>query len=101
MWTIVHGPIPGNQVVAHRCNNKGCINVNHLYLTDSPSNSADAARDGLYKTGLNHHGFKITQDLIDEMMRLYNDENKSQVYIAKSFGISQSRVSELIRKGNT
>lgn len=46
-----HGPIPDGLLVCHRCNNKGCINVDHLYLATNQQNTQDAVRDGLFNPG--------------------------------------------------
>ena len=46
-YTAAHGPIPSGLFVCHRCNNKGCVNVEHLYLADNATNIKDAYRDGL------------------------------------------------------
>jgi hypothetical protein len=44
-----HGPIPDGRMVCHSCNNKGCINVEHLYLADNKTNIQHASRDGLLR----------------------------------------------------
>lgn len=47
MWITVHGPIHAGLFVCHSCNNKKCINPNHLYLATNQKNIQDAYRDGL------------------------------------------------------
>ncbi len=44
-----YGPIPDGLLVCHRCNNKLCVNVDHLYLGTNQQNIQDAARDGLLR----------------------------------------------------
>lgn len=97
MWTMVNGPIPDNQVVAHRCNNKACINTNHFYLATAEQNSTDAARDGLYKVGQEHGRAVVSDNQVIEIAKLYNDGMRQQ-QIGKLFGISQGQVSYVIRK---
>jgi len=46
-YTVANGEIPEGLFVCHRCNNKGCVNVEHLYLADNATNIKDAYRDGL------------------------------------------------------
>jgi len=48
-WFSQNGPIPSGLFVCHRCNNKGCVNVDHLYLADNRQNCLDAIRDGLWR----------------------------------------------------
>lgn len=42
-----NGPIPSGMMVCHRCNDKGCVNVDHLYLATQKQNVIDAIKDGL------------------------------------------------------
>jgi ribosomal protein L37AE/L43A len=41
------GEVPDGMLVAHRCNNKRCVNPKHLYLATPSQNMLDANRDGL------------------------------------------------------
>lgn len=97
MWTLVKGNIPEGQVVAHFCNNTGCINTHHMYLCSQQQNSTDAARDKLYKSGPDNHKYRATPEIVAEMVRLYHDEAMSQASIGTLLGFSQSQVSLLIR----
>ncbi len=91
IFTFTNGVIPTDKVIGHKCNNKGCINPNHLYLTTAQQNSTDAAKDGLYVTGLNHPRFKKAVETSAAYQRYINGE--SQQIIADSLGISQSALS--------
>lgn len=96
-WKLCFGEVPKDRVVAHKCNNKGCINPEHLYLTTSQENSTDAARDGLYLKGEDHPKTKWKDAEILHMLKLYNEGNTQQT-IADLYGISQSRVCECIKR---
>jgi len=98
MWTLVYGPIPEGLVVGHSCNNKGCINTNHMYLCTPEANSSDAARDGLYKSGFDHYKSKVSKEDQVAMWEMYHTDIISQEKIAELFNISQSTVSDHIRK---
>ena len=97
MWTLVNGEIPIKNVVAHSCNNKSCINTNHMYLCSPEQNSTDAARDGLYRLGRDHPKNKVTKDMEDAMWDMYHTDGMSQQQISEIYGISQSTVSEYVR----
>lgn len=90
MFEIVNGPIPKGMCVCHSCDNRGCVNPEHLFLGTDADNLADAAR----KNRLPH---KIENSKIPEIRRLY-EEGFLQIEIAKMFGINQGHVSKIISK---
>lgn len=98
IYTYVYGKLAADEVIGHKCNNKGCINPNHLYKTTASENSTHAAADGLYKTKEQHPKAKITSEIADEIRDLYSFGTCSQQFLADKFGISQSVVSAIIRK---
>lgn len=62
-WEEANGSIPDDMCVCHRCNNKACINPDHLYLASKKQNTIDAYRDGLIKpaVGERHSQSKLTE----------------------------------------
>jgi hypothetical protein len=53
-WEQKNGPIPDGLCVLHKCDNKLCINVDHLWLGTQQDNMREAMERGRFKTGQEH-----------------------------------------------
>jgi hypothetical protein len=48
VWMQTNGPIPTEQLVRHRCDNKRCISLEHLELGTPSQNALDYVERGTY-----------------------------------------------------
>ncbi len=98
-WTEVHGPIPDGLWVLHKCDNRKCINVEHLYLGTVVENSRDMAerkRSGRYLMPESNlrgsaHGMAQTDETIVEIIRVLDSLGVFfQAQIGRWFGLKPS-----------
>ena len=45
-WKFAHGAIPDGKFVLHRCDNRGCVNPDHLFLGTAKDNARDMVAKG-------------------------------------------------------
>lgn len=90
------GKIDKGLVVRHKCDNKKCINLNHLELGTSKDNSNDCKIRGRLNTprGEIRKDCKITDKEVIEII----NSKEYQYKIAKKYNISQSEVSRIKSK---
>lgn len=98
-WQMVFGEIPSNTCVCHSCDNPSCCNPSHLWLGDNSDNVSDREnkRRGIHRflPGEDNISSKITR-AIAENIRIEYANGKTQVSLAKEYGIHQTTVSKII-----
>lgn len=64
-WINFRGEDPKENLVLHKCDNKACVNPNHLYLGDKKQNTKDAIERGQHLTGDRCKNWIRTEGLVD------------------------------------
>lgn len=92
----VHGPIPDGMFVCHTCDNRGCVNPEHLWLGTPADNMRDMAEKGRARgsRGERHHAAKLTSALVAEI-RQRAAVGELQKDLAAEYGVSRSTVSKV------
>ena len=98
MWEHKNGPIPDGMVVCHSCDNRRCINPEHLFLGTTQDNVDDKMAKGRFISNLGERSG--TSKLTEEQIAAIRIDTRPQRVIARDFGVSQSNVS-LIKAGST
>jgi hypothetical protein len=47
-WELIHGPIPKDMSVLHKCDTPECVNHDHLFLGTAKDNIEDRIRKGRF-----------------------------------------------------
>ena len=93
-YALFNGPIPSGAWVLHRCDNRKCVNPDHLFIGDSKMNIADM--DSKQRRGTKS---SLTYKDANEIKALLADRH-SQQEIAEKFGVHQATISR-IKLGKT
>jgi hypothetical protein len=92
-----NGPIPKGMDVCHKCDNRACVNPEHLFLGTRADNMRDAVSKGRQAKGFMLPHTKLTPEDKVEIKRLRTAGMKYQE-IAEVFGISRQHASLVSRR---
>lgn len=100
-WIQANGPIPAGLLVLHMCDNRACVNPDHLLLGTHEDNSRDMVEKGRQRgprttAGEAHGEAKLTEDAVREI----RSSTLTGRALAARFGVDESTVS-LVRRGKS
>jgi hypothetical protein len=100
-WELTHGPVPKGRWVLHRCDNRPCVNPDHLFLGTPAENSADMVRKGRQITlsGEASPSAKITAKDAAEIRGL-KQAGESYAALARKYGIHPATVWHIVTGRN-
>lgn len=90
-YILHNGEIPNGLFVCHSCDNRGCVNPNHLWLGTAADNSKDMADKGRSTRHERNPRAKLTNRQVKAIL----SDSRKQVEIAEIYGISQGQVSRI------
>ena len=104
-YTIYKGMIPDGLCVCHTCDNRLCVNPEHLFLGTYQDNENDKVSKGRQakgsKNGLagtKHWNSKLDEEKVRKIRELYASGKYLQREIGEMFGIRDSLVSRIVTR---
>lgn len=97
-YTEARGEIPLGMVVMHTCDNRRCVNPNHLRLGTPRENNKDRDIKGrqVSKRGEAHGMSKLRENQAAEIVALRSEINRRVSDFAVRFGVSKTTVRDLL-----
>lgn len=92
-WMIAHGD-PGDRQVCHHCDNRRCVNPEHLFLGTRNDNMADMCAKGRQARGSRNGQAKLSETDI----RAIRASTAGTCHLARVYGVAPSTIS-LARHG--
>ena len=95
-WKIHYGEIPEGKLVCHRCDNRTCVNPNHLFIGTHKDNMQDAVEKGRIAIGERHGNSKLTEKQVLLIKAIYAEVVISQKKLGHIFGVAPSTISDIV-----
>ena len=92
-WIIHFGEIPIGKLVLHKCDNKKCVNPNHLYLGTHGDNAKDKVLRNPSVLGPTSKFYEGEAWL---MKKLWQSKKFTQIQIAKMFKCSPRTIGHIV-----
>jgi hypothetical protein len=99
-YKLKHGSVPDDLLVCHTCDNRECVNPEHLFLGTHKENFEDMDRKGRRvsadTSGIKNGRAKLSEDQVLEIRNRYCSENISAIQLGKEYGIGESQTLRII-----
>lgn len=99
-WEIANGPIPDGMFVCHKCDNKTCVNPNHLFLGSHQDNMKDRNSKGRQAklTGILNGQSKLTEEQVLAIRSFYATGSYTQTELGERFGVSHQQIGYIVNR---
>lgn len=92
-WALANGKSPADMFVCHRCDVRGCVNPDHLFIGTVLDNARDAVSKGRTIRGEQSKFSKLTDEIVREIRSL--PLSVSHASLGRKYGISFQQISEI------
>jgi hypothetical protein len=90
-YLLYRGEVPEGSWVLHTCDNRKCVNPDHLYLGDAKQNTKDRIERF---PRWNHQSLSF--DDVTKIRERYRHEDISQQALADEYGVCQTQISKIV-----
>lgn len=108
-WWLLYGPIPYGKIICHTCDNKRCVNPNHLFMGTHKDNAEDREKKGRHphinksRFGEKNPACKLTPSIVRTIRRYRQlghtySALQSGVKLGWDISISKSQIANIVHK---
>lgn len=94
-YVAFKGEIEGGLMVCHSCDNRMCVNPDHLFLGTAKDNIGDCVRKGRNARGERQHLAKLNEDSVRSIRE---DGESTREELVKRYRVSKSAIAAVITR---
>ena len=99
-WELHKGEIEDGKIVMHKCDNRSCVNPDHLFLGTTQDNIDDMMAKGRDRViGVRNGRAVLTEDQVKEIRLLHANRTKNYGFtkkVAELFGVSHGAIQGIV-----
>jgi hypothetical protein len=97
-YKLFNGHIPDGLCVLHKCDNRKCVNPDHLFLGTAHDNMQDCLKKHRNNPvqGINMFNSKLDDDAVRVIRKEYTKDGKTAKRLAELFGVSTGIIYNVI-----
>jgi len=96
-WELANGRNANGYLIMHKCDNRKCINPDHLMIGDDALNQKDKVLKGRQAKGNDFKSTKLNENIIKEIFCLFRNGYR-QRQIAEKFNVDPSNISNILNR---
>jgi len=100
-YLYYHKPLQLHEVIQHTCDNRSCMNPNHIYRVDRSlaghEIQMEKVRHGV-NVGEGHPQHRLTAEQVREIRRRAADPAVLQKDLAQEYGVTSTMISKIVHR---
>jgi hypothetical protein len=103
-WEQRNGPIPEGKLICHKCDNRRCVNVEHLFLGTHTDNMQDMHAKNRHPkytfavNGVHNQAVLSPEEVLEIRARYAKGVRGVGASLAKEYGVAASVISRIVNK---
>jgi len=95
-YTLYKRTIPNNKVIRHTCNNRNCVNPEHLIAGTHIQNMNDMVKTNNSCKGEKNARAILTEQLVRDILKASTVKKQPRKRVCEQYGIASSTLSDIL-----